>query len=79
MGAAALAVVRCPAALTLTSIRPNEHREREPASAITELIKLALLRNIALAVVMNSGFATPEMTLCQIRPASLALALLPVD
>ena len=79
MGAAALAVVRHPAALTLTSFRPSEHREREPESAITELTKLALLRNIALAVDMNSGFATPEMTLCQIRPASLALALLPVD
>ena len=81
MGAAAFAIVRHSPALTLTSFRPSERREREPESIITELTKMALPRNIVAAVVMDSGFVAsrrPGMTLCQIRPLSLALALLPV-
>jgi hypothetical protein len=94
MGAAALAVVRDSPALTLTSFRSSEQREREPESIITKLKALALPRNIATAVVMDSGFLAepvigpatlgrtrwlgPGMTLCQIRASSLALALLPV-
>jgi len=81
MGAAALAVVRHSPALTLTSFRPSEQREREPESIITKLNALALPRNIAKAVVMDSGFTAsrcPGMTLYQIRASSLALALLPV-
>ena len=81
MGAAALAVVGHSPALTLTSFRPSEHREREPESIITELTKLVLPRNIVAAVVMDFGFLAalgPGMTLCQIRASSLALALLPV-
>jgi hypothetical protein len=80
MGAAALAIVRHSPALTLTSFRSSEHREREPESIITELKTLALPRNIATAVIMDSGFTAsrcPGMTLCQIRASSLALALLP--
>jgi hypothetical protein len=80
MGAAALA--RHSAALTLTSFRPSEHREREPESINTELTKLVPLHNIVAAVVMDSGFLValgPGMTLCQIRAVSLALALLPID
>jgi hypothetical protein len=93
MGAAALAVFRDSAALTLTSFRPSERREREPESIITELIKLVLPHNIVAAVVMDSGLLAepvigpatlgrtrwlgPGMTLCQIRACSLALALLP--
>ena len=80
MGAAALAVVRHSPALTLTSFRPSEQREREPESIITKLNALALPRNILAAVIMDSGFTAsrcPGMTLCQIRPLSLALALLP--
>jgi hypothetical protein len=80
MGAAALAVFRDSAALTLTSFRPSERREREPESIITELTKLVLPRNIVAAVVMDSGLLAalgPGMTLCQIRACSLALALLP--
>jgi hypothetical protein len=46
MGAAAFAIVRHSPALTLTSFRPSEHREREPESIITELKALALPRNI---------------------------------
>ena len=46
MGTAAFAIVRHSPALTLTSFRPGEHREREPESIITELKTLALPRNI---------------------------------
>jgi hypothetical protein len=61
MGAAAVAVVRhCPA-LTLTSFRPSEQREREPESIIIEREALALPRNIATAVVMDSGFAANQV------------------
>jgi len=80
MGAAAFAIVRHSPALTLTSFRPSERRERESESIITELDALALPRNILAAMIMDSGFAAsrrPAMTLCQIRPLSLALALLP--
>ena len=80
MGAAALAVVRHSPALTLTSFRPSEQRKREPESIITKLNAVALPRNILAAVIMDSGFTAsrcPGMTLCQIRPLSLALALLP--
>jgi len=80
MGAAARAIVGHSPALTLTSFRPSEHREREPESIIPELNALALPHNIAMAVVMDSGFTAsrcPGMTLCQIRASSLALALLP--
>jgi hypothetical protein len=93
MGAAALAVVRHSPALTLTSFRSSEHREREPESIITELNALALLRDVAIAGVMDSGFLAepvigpatsgrtrwlgPGMTLCQIRASPLAPALLP--
>jgi hypothetical protein len=80
MGAAALGVVRDSAALTLTSFRPSERREREPESIITELSALAPPRNIATAVIMDSGLLAalgPGMTLCQIRAFLLALALLP--
>ena len=80
MGAAAFAIVRHSPALTLTSFRPSEQREREPESIITELNALALPRNITAAVIMDSGLLAalgPGMTLCQIRPLSLASALLP--
>jgi hypothetical protein len=80
MGAAAFAIVRHSPALTLTSFRPSEQREREPESIITELNALALPRNITAAAIMDSGLLAalgPGMTLCQIRPLSLASALLP--
>ena len=93
MGAAALASFRHSPALTLTSFRPSEQREREPESIITELNALALPRNITAAAIMDSGLLAepvigpatsgrtrwlgPGMTLCQIRPLSLASALLP--
>jgi hypothetical protein len=66
MGAAAFAIVRHSPALTLTSFRPSEHREREPESIITELNALALPRNILAAVIMDSGFTANQVGCCRL-------------